>query len=204
MLKRHSLYVVVLISVALFMTAGCAMQTAVKGEEGLPPAAVATQQTYQAKPTVTTPDQAATTPVSQVITPASASTTASASQAQNQNAASFSRLQSALERIYFDFDSANLSESARTTLTKNAALLMKEPLAKIRIEGNCDDRGSAEYNLALGERRAASAQQYLITLGVKANRLSTISYGKEKPAVPGSDEAAMAKNRRDEFIAILK
>ena len=76
MLKRHSLYVVVLISIALFMTAGCAMQTAVKGEEGLPPAAVVTQPTYQATPAVRAPDQAATTPVSQVITPASAPTTA--------------------------------------------------------------------------------------------------------------------------------
>ena len=73
------------------------------------------------------------------------------------------------------------------------------PRAKIQIAGHCDDRGSAEYNLALGEHRAKSVQKYLTTLGVKAENLSVISYGKEKPAVNGNDEAAWAKNRRAEF-----
>ena len=85
-------------------------------------------------------------------------------------------------------------------LSKNAEILLKgKPTVKIQIAGNCDERGSAEYNLALGERRAKSAQQYLITMGVAPDRLSIISYGKEKPAVEGHDEAAWAKNRRDEF-----
>lgn len=81
---------------------------------------------------------------------------------------------------------------------------MRESSAKIRIEGNCDERGSVEYNLALGERRAKAAQQYLTTLGVKPERLSIISYGKEKPSVQGNDEASMTKNRRDEFVVISK
>ena len=96
---------------------------------------------------------------------------------------------------------ANLSESARTTLTKNASAL-KASSATIRIEGNCDERGSAEYNLALGERRAKTAQQYLLTLGIKPERLSTISYGKEKPAIQGGGETAGVKNRRDEFVVV--
>jgi peptidoglycan-associated lipoprotein len=78
--------------------------------------------------------------------------------------------------------------------------MMKHPASKINIEGNCDERGSAEYNLALGERRAKAARQYLVTLGIEPGRLSTISYGKEKPALQGNGEEAWAKNRRAEFV----
>jgi peptidoglycan-associated lipoprotein len=187
-------YVVALFSVALFMAAGCATQDVVKKDEGIISASVA-KQAEQPVTKVTPPQQAATTPGTRIVP-------APAAAQQAQKASFTSQLQSALEKIYFYFDSANLSESARKTLTKNASVLMKESSAKILIEGNCDERGSAEYNLALGERRAKSAQQYLLTLGVKADRLSTISYGKEKPAVQGSDETAMAKNRRDEFVVI--
>jgi peptidoglycan-associated lipoprotein len=107
-----------------------------------------------------------------------------------------------LEPIYFDFDKSNLKKDATVTLDKNAEWLSKNSTAKIRIEGNCDERGTIEYNVALGERRANSAKQYLIKLGVGANRLSTISYGKEKPLDPGHNEAAWAKNRRDDFKVI--
>lgn len=196
MLKRQSFYVVALFSVATFMTAGCATQDVVKKDEGFVPAPVA-KKADQSNPSVTPSNQATSAPVSQ-ITPAQ---TAAPDQ-QAQKISSTSQLQSALEKIYFDFDSVNLSESARRTLTKNAAALKKESLAIVRIEGNCDERGSAEYNLALGERRAKSAQQYLIALGIKADRLSTISYGKEKPAVQGNAEPAWAKNRRDEFVVV--
>lgn len=198
MVKRNLFYVVALFSVAMFMTAGCATQEVVKKDEGIVPSAVA-KQTDQSKPTVTSPKQATTTPATQVAT---SNTLAPGQQAQKSS--STSQLQFALEKIYFDFDSANLAEAARNTLTKNATVLMKDSSAKIRIEGNCDERGSAEYNLALGERRAKSAQQYLITLGIKPDRLSIISYGKEKPASQGNDEASMAKNRRDEFVVTTK
>ena len=103
--------------------------------------------------------------------------------------------------VYFDFDKSDLRQDARNTLTKNAEIMLKsKQSAKIKIEGHCDERGSAEYNIALGERRATSAMQYLITLGVQSDRLSIISYGKEKPAVQGSGEEAWAKNRRAEFV----
>ncbi|GAM08544.1 peptidoglycan-associated lipoprotein [Geobacter sp. OR-1] len=106
-----------------------------------------------------------------------------------------------LKTVYYDFDSAILTSSARDTLSANASVLLKKQTGlKIQVEGHCDERGSAEYNLALGERRAKSAMNYLMTLGVPASRLSTISYGKEKPADPGHDEAAWAKNRRAEFV----
>lgn len=105
------------------------------------------------------------------------------------------------EIVYFDYDKSDLRNEAREILKKNADRMMKSD-AKIRIEGHCDERGSAEYNLALGERRAKSVQQYLITLGVAADRLSIISYGKEKPAVTGQDESAWSKNRRAEFFIV--
>jgi peptidoglycan-associated lipoprotein len=137
------------------------------------------------------------TPVdSNDITP---TTSSSASQLEQQTAAN-KRLQSALKKIYFNFDSAGLSESARGTLSKNAEAITNKSAAKILIEGNCDERGSAEYNLALGERRAKAAQQYLVAMGVNSDRLTTVSYGKEKPSLNGNDEAAWAGNRRAEFI----
>ena len=185
---------VALLFVAMFMTAGCAKQEIVKKDEGIAPAQV-TKPVEQAKANPATPKQNTAAVDKQT-------TVQPISNQQTQKASAASQLQSALDKIYFDFDSASLSESARGTLSKNAEALKKEGSAKIRVEGNCDERGSAEYNMALGERRAKSAQTYLATLGVKADRISTISYGKEKPAVQGSDEAAWAKNRRDEFVVV--
>lgn len=113
-------------------------------------------------------------------------------------------LKAALEKVFFGFDSYDLSPEARTALAKNAELIKKDPAAAVRIEGNCDERGSDEYNLALGEKRARVAMQYLVTMGVPADHLSVISYGKEKPADSGHNEAAWAKNRRDDFILSTK
>jgi peptidoglycan-associated lipoprotein len=107
------------------------------------------------------------------------------------------------EIVYFDFDRSDLLPDAREAITKNAETILKSfRTSKIQIEGHCDERGSAEYNLALGEDRAKSVQKYLITLGVKAENLSLLSYGKEKPAVNESSEAAWAMNRRAEFAII--
>ena len=108
-----------------------------------------------------------------------------------------------LPTIYFDFDKSNLKQPAVIKLDKVADFMSENADANIRIEGHCDERGTSEYNLALGDRRANSAKKYLVDLGVSAERLSTISYGEEKPADPGHDEAAWAKNRRDE-IKLMK
>lgn len=105
-----------------------------------------------------------------------------------------------IANIYFAFDDFSLSEKAKKTLVEDAAWLMNNPQETVVIEGHCDERGTEEYNIALGERRANSAKKYLINLGVKPRQLSTISYGEEKPADPGHDEDAWAKNRRDEFV----
>ena len=103
------------------------------------------------------------------------------------------------DRIYFDFDSFELKPQSRTILQNKAELLKQMPDLKLRIEGHCDERGTDEYNLALGEKRARVAYEFLILLGVEPQRLQIISYGEEYPADPGHNETAWAQNRRDEF-----
>ncbi|WP_243310304.1 peptidoglycan-associated lipoprotein Pal [Fundidesulfovibrio agrisoli] len=101
--------------------------------------------------------------------------------------------------IYFDLDRYDLKPESRQILTRKAEILKQYPEIKLVVEGHCDERGTAEYNLALGERRARAAADYLANLGVTASRLSIVSYGKERPLDPGHNEAAWSKNRRDEF-----
>lgn len=104
------------------------------------------------------------------------------------------------ERVYFDFDKSALKLEAQALLKKKAEWLKANPAAKLLIEGNCDERGTAEYNLALGERRAESAKKFLVDLGIDAKRISTISYGEERPMDPRHTEDAWAKNRNDGFV----
>jgi peptidoglycan-associated lipoprotein len=104
-----------------------------------------------------------------------------------------------LSNIYFDFDKSVLSREAIEELKEIGAWLLENPNTKIRIEGNCDERGTDEYNLALGERRARSAKNFLVSLGVATEKIITISFGEENPADPGHNEMAWGKNRRDEF-----
>jgi peptidoglycan-associated lipoprotein len=106
---------------------------------------------------------------------------------------------SGLRTIYFDYDSYMLRPDARTTLKENAELINRVPGVMVQIEGHCDERGTQEYNLALGEKRALATREYLIQLGVPGDRLITITYGEEDPVDPGHNEAAWAKNRRSEF-----
>ena len=105
-----------------------------------------------------------------------------------------------LKDIGFNFDSADLSETARATLKANAEWLKSNPSARVQIEGHCDERGTAEYNMALGAKRAQAAMDYLSTLGVAANRLSTISYGEEIPVCKEHNEDCWVKNRRARFV----
>lgn len=106
--------------------------------------------------------------------------------------------------IHFDFDKYDIRLGNAEILKANAAVLTKNPNVKIQIEGHCDERGTTEYNLALGERRANSTKNYLLSLGISAARISTISYGKERPSDPGHNEEAWAKNRRSHFIILSK
>ncbi len=107
-----------------------------------------------------------------------------------------------LAPIFFDFDKYDLRSGDREILKRNADQLVENPEATIRIEGHCDERGTVEYNLALGEKRARAAMQFLVDMGVDPSRLSIASYGEEKPLDPGHDERAWAKNRRVEFVLV--
>jgi peptidoglycan-associated lipoprotein len=100
------------------------------------------------------------------------------------------------DRVYFDTDGSTVREDARQTLNKQAAWLKQYANYQITIEGHCDERGTREYNIALGERRATAIRQYLVAQGIPAARMNTISYGKERPEVVGSDEGSWARNRR--------
>ena len=106
------------------------------------------------------------------------------------------------DMIFFDFDRSDLREDARQTLQAKAEALRQFPDIRVRIEGHADERGTVEYNLALGERRAEAARAYLIDLGIDSDRMTTISYGEERPAVEGQNESAWSQNRRDEFVII--
>lgn len=105
-----------------------------------------------------------------------------------------------LKTIYFDFDKYNLRDDARRQLDANADILRNNSDMNIVIEGHCDERGTDEYNLALGERRAQAAREYLVRLGIDASRVNVISYGEERPVAPGHDEESWALNRRGEFV----
>jgi len=107
-----------------------------------------------------------------------------------------------LKPVYFDFDKSFIRDDAKAVMKANAEWLKANPKAKIRIEGNCDERGTIEYNQALGQRRAVVAKQYLATLGVSVSRISLISYGKEKSICDDHDETCWQKNRKDDFLVI--
>jgi len=175
---------VVALGVVALMAAGCAKEEVVKKDEP-----VVQQQTVKQQEPVKQVE-----PVKQEAPKPAPVQEASAPKAAEAVV---------LETVYFDFDKSDLRQDARDALSKNAeALLKKVADAKIKIEGHCDERGTDEYNLALGDRRAKSVAKYLATLGVNVERISTISFGEEKPAVQGNDEAAWSKNRRAEFVIV--
>jgi len=112
--------------------------------------------------------------------------------------------ESPLKPVFFEYDSAEIGADGQQVLNGNAEMLKRYPAWVITVEGHCDERGTAEYNLALGERRALAAREYLISLGVPADRLRTVSYGKEFPFDPAKSEAAYSKNRRAHFVITAK
>ena len=196
-MKKRMVALLAVVSMAALLAGGCANKEAVKKEEAVVPVAVAekvetAKPVEQAKPVEEAKPVEQAKPVQEVVVPVVAPETQKPAVAENK-----------FETVYFDFDKSDLRQDARDVLTKNAEIILKSMAGeKFQIEGHCDERGSAEYNLALGERRAKSAQNYLTTLGVKAENLTIISFGKEKPAVNGNDEAAWAKNRRAEFVIV--
>jgi len=120
------------------------------------------------------------------------------------NAGDTGMAMSEMDVVFYPYDSYTLNDEARNALKKNADWMKQNPTARIQIEGHCDERGTVEYNMALGDRRANAAKSYLTRLGVEGSRIETISYGKERPADMGHSEAAWAKNRRAVFVLLAK
>jgi peptidoglycan-associated lipoprotein len=188
----------VVATMALFMIgAGCAKKK-VAGIPPLPPS-----------PTASTPSESrpASTPSRPAERPSTP--TASTPTSRYPDAATRARIDQLLARIedaYFDYDKATLRADALTALEKDSTelrnILKDYPDYKLSIEGHCDERGSAEYNIALGEKRAAAAKDYLVNVGIPSGQLNTVSYGKEKPACDQHDEGCWQKNRRIHIVAM--
>ena len=168
---------------AFVLPAGCAKKAIMKDE-----AAVEQESAAEKK----APAEAAPAKAPEAQKVDEASMAAEAAAGANKEASQFTD-------INFAFDRFDLKPEAREILGTHAKWLTAHPEFIVRIEGNCDERGTVEYNMALGQRRAASAMKYLVDLGVSKNRIKTVSYGKERPLDPGHDEEAWAKNRRDHF-----
>jgi peptidoglycan-associated lipoprotein len=190
MMKKMMILLVVLAfacSSLLFMTS-CAKKQ-LKTEEGAKPAPAATMK--KAEPSMAGEDEAAKKAEAE-------------RQARLRAEAEARKVRMEIQafesgNIYFDFDKSELKPEARAVLEKKGSWLRAHPEFFLRIEGHCDERGTSEYNLALGERRANAALQFLNALGVSMARMSTMSYGEERPVDPGHSENAWAKNRRGEF-----
>ncbi len=178
--------------VSMFALWGCPKSAEVTAvPEAQPAPAVASEQP-EAK-------AEATPQVNAETAPAAAETKAGEEAAVKERAAA--AVEEGLKPIYFDFDRSIVREDARPVMKANAAWLKANPKVKVKIEGNCDERGTIEYNQALGQRRAAAAKKYLTSLGIASGRISLISYGKEKPVCSEQTEECWQKNRRGELVA---
>ena len=178
-------WAVLALSVAALVSVGCAKKQTVKSEGAQAPpagpAAVGEAPVKEAPP--------APVAVAPAMPPAAAPGVAVTEEKLSQ-----------FDDVRFDFDKSEVKEDGRKTCQVVADYLKKHPQAKMLIEGHCDERGTAEYNMALGERRATAVMTYLVSLGVPKAALSTVSFGKEKPLDPGHNEEAWAKNRRAHFV----
>ncbi len=148
----------------------------------------------------TTPEEAATTADTTTTSATTSTTTAPTAIAGPTPGSQEDLVVNVGDRVFYDFDRSDLRPEARTTVEALAVWMNSYPAATIAVEGHADERGTREYNLALADRRANSVRDYLVALGIGNNRLSTISYGKERPAVLGSNEESWAQNRRGVFV----
>ena len=190
---RNSLLLVMFVSISMLVFWGCPKKTEVtaapEAQKETAPEAKEEQKAEQK------PEQK---PEATAVTEEAKPAAQEAKEETKERAASGA---SGLQPIYFDFDRSFVRDDAKSVMKANAEWLKANPKAKVKIEGNCDERGTKEYNQALGQRRASSAKKYLTDLGIAAKRISLISYGKEKPVCTEHNEECWQKNRRDDFVA---
>ena len=188
-------YVIVMALLAAATVAACHKKTPPVARPAPPPATTATTSTTPERPP--SPPEPVREPAIVPPEPVRDDAISSASLDDlNKN--------SPLKPVFFELDSSDLSAVAQKSLDENATLLKRYASWTVTVEGHCDERGTAEYNLALGERRAIAARAYLVSLGIAAERIRTVSYGKEFPFDPGHDEGAWSKNRRAHFVITAK
>ncbi len=178
MKNRGLFFVPVILLLSMFVLWGCPKKAEVTTTQETP---------KEAAPAAEAPKAEAPTPAPEPVKEAPAEKAAAA--------------EAGLQPIYFDFDKSFIRDDAKPVMKANAEWLKANPKVKVKIEGNCDERGTKEYNQALGQRRAASAKKYLTDMGIAGNRISLISYGKEKPMCTESTEACWQKTRRDDLVA---
>ena len=197
MRKNGSIGISIALVACLILAGGC----------GCAKKTVKTEESTAAKPAVTAPDTepAPPTPPAEPVFGEEEpldSGRAPASSSVSSRRILEGRTTAPMLPIYFDFDKYVIRPDQKKRLIANAEFLKKNPRLIVRIEGNCDERGTNEYNMALGERRAMSAKKYLVDLGIAADRIRTISYGEERPLNHGHDEHAWSQNRRDDFVIL--
>jgi peptidoglycan-associated lipoprotein len=187
---RKKLWIIValvLVIPAFMLTVSCQKQTVKATEEPEAAAAEAEPAKEEAAPVVEEKAEVA-------------EVTRDESVADDERALMAARNAFLSEHVYFAFDKYNLDDAAQEVLMSKADFLRENPDIYITIEGHCDERGTNEYNLALGDRRAESAKSFLVDMGIEAYRISTVSYGEERPLCNGSNEECWSKNRRDQFV----
>ncbi len=185
----------IVFSFGLAMFSGCAEKQAVVKDESIQEQKAVSAQ---AAPIKVTDDEAARQAKEQADREAALKAQAAKEAREKKNAAALNDLN--IQNIYFDYDKSNIRSDAREILKANAEIFTKNSSATIVVEGHCDERGTTEYNMALGERRAQETKQYLENLGINASRIETISYGEERPLDSRSTEEAWAQNRRVQFL----
>ncbi len=188
MLKKYSGTVVFFtFAMSFLLLAGGCSQQRIKSSPPAPAASTAPQEQHEA-PTVTTPPGSEESLNTPAVKPVHSFTILEG------------RSTGPMLPVYFNFDRSNIRKDQVSRIEGNAEYLRNNDQATIVVQGNCDERGTSEYNMALGERRAQSAKRYLINLGVNPDRITTISFGEEKPLNYGHDELAWSQNRRDDFV----
>lgn len=201
-MKKHLkvLGLLMILTFSLTLFSGCAEKKAVVKDEAMQEQKIgATEEAATvAEDTTAADEEAARRAKEQADREAELRQQAARDAAAKRSAAALADLTP--QNIYFDYDKSSIRSDAREILKTNAEIFAKNSKADIIVEGHCDERGTAEYNMALGERRAQEAKQYLINLGIDGSRIETISYGEERPLDAGNNEAAWAQNRRAQFL----
>ncbi|MDX9715434.1 MAG: peptidoglycan-associated lipoprotein Pal [Dissulfurispiraceae bacterium] len=197
---KISAFMVMIIFSGFILLSGCSQKRVAVADKPEQPKPTETATITTTPPPSTSSEQQAkiTMPAKETVTERIASAKAQPSEAD----AIYEEIKSALKDIYFDFDRYDISEASRPVIKQVAAALTKTNAVKVIIEGHCDERGTNEYNLSLGEKRAFAVKEYLLTLGIVSNRIQTVSYGEEKPACKESTEECWAQNRRAHFVLV--